>query len=68
MFKKQLVVYPGKNNVRGILRNVIWCLDDWELEKTVFHKKSKPQIGVFSRPACCVNLIWQNLKGLVGLV
>ena len=29
------LVHPGKNrDVRKILRNLIGCLEDWELEKT----------------------------------
>ena len=29
--------YPGENHdVREMLRNLIGCLEDWELEKTVF--------------------------------
>ena len=45
------LVYPGQNHgVREILRNVIGCLKDLQLEKTDFSRgKSKPRIGVFNQ-------------------
>ena len=41
------LVYPGQNcDVREILRNLIGCWEDWELEKTDFSWEIKPRIGV----------------------
>ena len=41
------LVYPGENcDDRTILRNLIGCLENSELEKTVSHGKSKPRISV----------------------
>ena len=48
IFKKHLV-YPGQSrDVREILRHPIGCLEDWALERLLFHGKSKPRIGVFA--------------------
>ena len=35
------LVYPWQNHdVREIWRNVIGCLEDWQLEKLIYHGKS----------------------------
>ena len=36
------IVYPGQNlDVREIVRNLIGCLEDWELKITDFSRKCK---------------------------
>ena len=47
IFKNNYVLAnPGQNrDVRKILINLIGCLEDLELEKTDFYRKSKPLIG-----------------------
>ena len=57
------LVHPGKNRyVREILRNLISCLEDWDLEKNNFHEKSKPQIGVRH---FLIKLVWLLIFYLV---